>query len=82
VRKRLLELGCDIPDKTEPVLPQAWRNFGARAARISLALLLLSFLLVPAVTELFWRLVFDLCRMIGLSAEFAIEGLWLFQFWR
>jgi cobaltochelatase CobT len=66
----------------EPVLPKAWRDFGARAARISLVLLLLSFLLVPPVSEFFLRLVFDLCRMTGLSAELAIDGLWLFQFWR
>jgi cobaltochelatase CobT len=65
-----------------PALPEAWRDFGARNARISVALLVLSFLLVPAVSEFFWRLVFGLCRMTGLSAELAIEGLWLFQFWR
>jgi Zn-dependent protease len=66
----------------EPWLPAEWREFGARAAGIAPALLFLSFLLVPAVNELFWRQVFNLSHLIGLRTDLAIQGLHLFRFWR
>jgi len=44
--------------------------------------LLLSFLLIPAVPQMFVRVVFGLSGMIGLDFEIALEGLQLFQFWR
>jgi Zn-dependent protease len=65
-----------------PLLPPALRETGARLAGIAPALLLLAFLFVPAVNEMFWRLVFDLCQMINLDVKEAIRGLRLFQFWR
>ena len=65
-----------------PVLPRALQETGTRLAGIAPALLLLAFLFVPAVNEMFWRLVFDLSQMIGLDAKEAIRGLRVFQFWR
>ena len=66
----------------EPWLPRNWREFGARVGGIAPSLLFLSFLLVPAMNQIFWRLVFNLCDVTGLSADFAIMGQLLFQFWR
>ena len=51
-------------------------------ARIAPVVLLLSFLFVPGVSDMFWRLVLDLCRTIGLDMPEAMRGLQLFQFWR
>ena len=66
----------------EPWLPSALREKGMRAARLAPALLLVSFLFIPAVPKIFWRLVFGLSGMIGLDFESALDGLQLFQFWR
>ena len=66
----------------EPWLPSTVREKGMRVARIAPALLFMSFLLIPAVTQIFWRLVFGLCRVIGLDVVSALDGLRLFQFWR
>ena len=74
--------GLDGWGIVEPCLPRAWREFGTRVGGIAPALLFLSFLLVPAMNQMFWRLVYNLCKMIGLGADFAIKGLLLFQFWR
>jgi len=65
-----------------PMLPRAFQETGARLTGIAPALLLLAFLFVPAVNQMFWRLVFDLSQMSGLDAKEAIRGLRLFQFWR
>src|SRR5215831_15061885 len=53
----------------EPWLPSALREKGMRAARLAPALLLVSFLFIPAVPKIFWRLVFGLSGMIGLDLE-------------
>src|SRR5215467_277450 len=74
--------GIDGWGIVEPWLPSALRKKGARVARIGPALLLLSFLFIPPVTTMFWRLVFGLCRVIGLDVVSALDGLRLFQFWR
>jgi Zn-dependent protease len=66
----------------EPLLPSALREFGARVAGIAPTLLFLLLLLVPPVNTMFWRLVFNLCRMTGLGTEWPMRGLFLFQFWR
>ena len=58
------------------------QEFGARAAPIAPALLFMSFLLIPAANEMFWRVVYDLARTIGFDAGGAAWGLRLFQFWR
>jgi len=73
--------GLDGWGIVEPWLPSALREKGVRAARIAPALLLLSFLLIPAVPRMFVRLVFGLTGMIGLDFDSALEGLQLFQFW-
>jgi Zn-dependent protease len=65
-----------------PWLPRPLQHIGARAAGIAIALLFVMFVLGPAVNEMFWRLVFNLCAMVGLDAREAIRGLRLFQFWR
>src|SRR5262245_20057344 len=65
-----------------PWLPASLQNFGARAAGFAPALLFVAFLLIPAVNDMFWRFVFDLCATIGLDPRDAIRGLRLFQFWR
>ena len=74
--------GIDGWGIVEPWLPSALREKGMRVARLAPALLLLSFLFIPAVAETFWRLVLGLCSMIGLDVESALDGLQLFQFWR
>jgi len=74
--------GIDGWGIVEPWLPGALRENGIRVARFAPALLLLSFLFIPAVNSMFWRLVFELCWMIGLDVEGALDGLQLFQFWR
>ena len=55
----------------EPWLPGEAQEFGARAAGIAPTLLFASFLLIPAVNETFWRVVYDLARTIGLDATGA-----------
>ena len=74
--------GVDGWGIVEPWLPSALREKGRRAAKLAPALLLLSFLLIPAVPQMFVRVVFGLSGMIGLDFEIALEGLQLFQFWR
>jgi len=74
--------GIDGWGIVEPWLPSAVREKGKRAARLAPALLLLSFLFIPAVTRIFWGLVLGLCSTIGLDVESALDGLQLFQFWR
>jgi Zn-dependent protease len=66
----------------EPWLPSGIREPGERLAPIGPTLLFLSFFLVPAVSEMFWRVVFDLAQIINLDARAALQGLRLFQFWR
>jgi len=34
------------------------------------------------VNQMFWRLVFEVCRVIDLDQAEALLGLQLFQFWR
>jgi len=65
-----------------PALPRPLQALGARMAGIAAALLFVAFFLIPPVNDLFWRVVFDLCAMVGLDAREAIRGLRLFQFWR
>jgi Zn-dependent protease len=65
-----------------PALPRPLQALGARMAGIAAALLFVAFFLIPAVNEMFWRVVFDLCALAGLDAREAIGGLRLFQFWR
>jgi len=66
----------------EPWLPIGLRQSGARLAAIAPMLLFLLFLFAPPVSEAFWRLVFDLSRMIDLDMRAAMRGMRLFQFWR
>jgi Zn-dependent protease len=66
----------------EPWLPSGIQESGARLAPIGPTLLFLAFFLVPAVSEMFWRLVFELTQIINLDARAALQGLRLFQFWR
>jgi Zn-dependent protease len=66
----------------EPWLPDGVQEFGARAAGIAPMLLFASFLLVPAVNAMFWRVVFNLAQSINLDIASAMWGLQLFQFWR
>jgi Zn-dependent protease len=65
----------------EPWLPRDWREFGARAAGIGPALLFLAFILVPDVSRMFFRLVYNLSQLIGLSSNLVSQGLHLFRFW-
>jgi Zn-dependent protease len=74
--------GLDGWGIVEPWLPNALRQKGIRVAGVAPALFLASFLFIPAVNKIFWRLVFGLCWMIGLDVEGALDGLQLFQFWR
>jgi hypothetical protein len=74
--------GLDGWGIVEPWLPSALREKGIRAARLAPALLLLPFLLIPAVPQMFVRVIFRLSGMIGLDFESALDGLQLFQFWR
>src|SRR5579871_2335539 len=66
----------------EPWLPSALREKGIRGARIALAMLLSSFLFIPVVGEMFFRLVSEVGWMIGLDLDGVLDGLGLFQFWR
>lgn len=66
----------------KPWLPSAVRQMDTAVARIALALLILSLLFIPAVNQMFWRLVFEVCRVIDLDEAEALVGLQLFQFWR
>ena len=66
----------------EPWLPGEFQEFGARAAGIAPTLLFATFLLVPAVNGMFWRVVHDLANRINLDVLSAGFGLQLFQFWR
>jgi Zn-dependent protease len=74
--------GLDGWGVIEPWLPYDLQEFGARAAPIAPALLFATFLLVPPVNEMFWRVVYDLAQTIGFDAGGAAWGLKLFQFWR
>ncbi len=66
----------------EPWLPREFQEFGARAAGIAPTLLFATFLLVPAVNGMFWRVVHDVANRINLDVLGAGFGLQLFQFWR
>jgi cobaltochelatase CobT len=74
--------GLDGWGIVEPWLTSALRQMGRRVAGIAPALLLASFLFIPAVNKMLWRLIFEFCGMIGLDVEGALDGLELFQFWR
>jgi len=74
--------GIDGWGIVEPWLPSALREKAIRVARIAPALLLGLFLFIPAVNQMFWRLVFEVCRVIDLDQAEALLGLQLFQFWR
>ncbi|HKD28843.1 MAG TPA: hypothetical protein VKC66_23430 [Xanthobacteraceae bacterium] len=74
--------GLDGWGIVEPWLPSALREKGIRAAGLAPALLLGSFLFIPGVNQMFWRLVFEVCRVIDLDQAEALLGLQLFQFWR
>jgi Zn-dependent protease len=66
----------------EPWLPEDLQEFGARLSVIAPTLLFMTFLLVPPVSEFFWRNVFELAQMINLDLRGVGLGLRLFQFWR
>jgi Zn-dependent protease len=66
----------------QPWLPGAAGAAAARLAHIAPFLLLAAFLFVPAVNEMFWSVVIDVSRTIGLDMGGAMQGLRLFRFWR
>ena len=73
--------GLDGWGIVEPWLPSALRQKGIRVAGVAPALLLVAFLFIPAVNNIFWRLVLGLCWIVDLDVDAAVDGLELFQFW-
>jgi Zn-dependent protease len=73
--------GLDGWGIVEPWLPSALREKGIRVAGVAPALLLVAFLFIPAVNNIFWRLVLGLCWIVGVDVDAALDGLELFQFW-
>jgi Zn-dependent protease len=63
-----------------PWLPPAVRQAGIRWGQAAVALLFVSLFIDP-VNRAFFRLVFRLCRMIGLDVAAAMDGFELFRFW-
>jgi Zn-dependent protease len=66
----------------EPWLPDDIQEIGAQFSIIAPTLLFVTFMMVPPVSELFWRNVYQLAQLLDLDLRGVGLGYRMFQFWR